>query len=747
MSLKLNYLPISFSETQFSGSVLEFDRSESLVTELRALRGQHQETHYFHRRGRSIFCVPISDVDIQLGTPHVFDTDKDFQLANALARNALLRFFVAEGKTISGLRPASFVLTEHSLLPGDATIVSAHPEYSFDVRPIAPHDGAFVSGVLIDFRTRRMINLTAAELVDKGVNLEGLYLQADMEDDVPYVDRRFRRQLIGRVQSVSGDVAHLSDAQADSVVLTDAYLEPSGHNFEFVGQCLGLGGNKGFWKTFRDATYLVSGAENQLERIGKIGTWFEKRGSLSCSRDLHVDVLPKLFECLPGSDAGTRRSFQSPNCVLRPGGTLSVPWPVDQKIDEHGPYDAELFPDKRVTISVVCPREFVGEVEAFLAQLKDGMTSGGNANRFRKGFVRKYHLTSCDFAVTPINSSSPEAYRKAVLETIDQNPHLGMVVIRERDRALVGSANPYFVGKAAFMGQGIPVQALKIETVRNAAHAFTFNNIALAMYAKLGGVPWVLESAPGLVHEIIVGIGSARVQEQRLSGADRLIGITTVFSGDGNYLLANRTREVTFDQYTAELTSTLQETIDGLSSRYGWKEGDRVRLIFHQSFKKYKDLEAAAVKQFIEGLKGFEVEYAFVHLSTTHNWKLFDTSSDGFKGKGKNVPTRGIYVPLGPHAGLLTLTGPPQLKTPLQGCPSPLLVSIHPDSPFQSLDYIVYQVYKLTFMSWRNFSPSTIPVSLSYSNRIVDLLGHLRNIPNWNPDTLTTKLRESRWFL
>jgi hypothetical protein len=130
---------------------------------------------------------------------------------------------------------------------------------------------------------------------------------------------------------------------------------------------------------------------------------------------------------------------------------------------------------------------------------------------------------------------------------------------------------------------------------------------------------------------------------------------------------------------------------------------------------------------------------------------LFDRASTGVKWgntmKGTMVPPRGRCVPLGPNTALLTLTGAAQVKTALQGCPHPVLISIHEDSTFKSLDYLARQVFNLSFMSWRGFTPSTLPVSISYSNMIVDLLGHLRHVKNWNPETLTTALKERRWFL
>jgi len=282
-------------------------------------------------------------------------------------------------------------------------------------------------------------------------------------------------------------------------------------------------------------------------------------------------------------------------------------------------------------------------------------------------------------------------------------------------------------------------------------NAYTLNNLALSLYAKLGGIPWTLSVQQRLVHEIIVGIGSTRVGFDRLSERERLVGITTVFSGDGSYLLGNATTEASSEEYKSRLLESLRSTIAELRRRFGWQRGDKLRIIFHQSFKRYKETEAAAVTDLIAELDEFDVEFAFVQVSSDHDWKLFDENVQGVKYrngmKGSTVPDRGVIVPLGPRAALVTLTGPNQLKTDLQGCPSPILVSIHPSSTFKDLNYVSKQVFDLTFMSWRSFNPSTLPVSVSYPNMVVDLLGNLRQIPNFNPDILATKLRESRWFL
>jgi len=115
--------------------------------------------------------------------------------------------------------------------------------------------------------------------------------------------------------------------------------------------------------------------------------------------------------------------------------------------------------------------------------------------------------------------------------------------------------------------------------------------------------------------------------------------------------------------------------------------------------------------------------------------------------KGEFVPERGYAVPLGRSEILLSVTGPRALVTPLQGAPRPLLLKLHRESTFQDLEYLAAQAYRFTALSWRSLFPSARPVTILYSDLIASLLGRLRYVRNWNPDILSTMLRNSRWFL
>ena len=761
--MHLNYLPLRFTSDVFHGGTISFPgnpkdlahKESALSLKLQELREKQGTTHLFYASGNSIACVPIVPDAPLIGEVKQFTTITDFQLANALARNALFDFFKNANHTVIARKPVTVLLEKHNLASARKDIFGIFPEYTLDVRPLAPHEGEITSGVLIGFGIRYVFLKTAAELLAAGVPLDGLYVVRVLEEDVE-VPTPFERRYHGRVDHVHSGIATLSDSDVREIALDKCYLEGSRGNIEVVGRALLGDSYDAFSNDIHEKTYSVMGAEHQVKRLNDLGVWLESKSPLPCCAGLNIRVHKTPHECPRGTDAGTSHDFKSPNCVLRPGGSITVPWPVDKQIDKHGPYDAESFPDKRVRIAVICPQEFIGEVGQFLRQFKDGVHSNDDKTPFQQGFVRKYHLNGCEFTFHEVERTTAthpleESYKTASLQALQDKPHLAIAIIRAQYRDLPDSSNPYYTTKARMMAQGVPVQIIKIETIRLPGTAYILNNIGLATYAKLGGIPWTLAPNQDLAHEIVVGIGSARLGDSRRGAGERVIGITTVFSGDGQYLLANNTQEVSSEQYVDALTASLHETVTELRSRFGWKPQDRVRFVFHQSYKKYKDVEAEAVKRFAASLTDFDVQYAFVHVSDSHNWMLFDPSSAGVKwgrsNKGKMVPQRGQCVPLGPNTALLTLSGPYQVKTGNHGCPHPLLVSIHEDSTFKSLDYLARQVFNLSFISWRGFNPSTLPVSISYSNLIVDLLGHLRHVKNWNPETLATALKERRWFL
>jgi argonaute-like protein implicated in RNA metabolism and viral defense len=401
---------------------------------------------------------------------------------------------------------------------------------------------------------------------------------------------------------------------------------------------------------------------------------------------------------------------------------------------------------------VITPADLQGQAELFTKQLRDGIAS---STGFQKGFVRKYHLNDCKITVHPFQRGQniAKAYREACIEALQSHYDLALVVIEERFHELYGDANPYLVSKAVFMNNGVPVQEVEIETIRTSPYQIQFilNNIALACYSKLGGIPYAITASPVVAQELVIGLGSAVIRRQRLQGSDRVVGITTIFNADGTYLLSNTSKEADYDSYIDELLDSLRSSIEDVKKRNAWQDGDQVRLVFHV-FKPLKDLEAIAIKRFVEEIAGkYQVEFAFLTFTRDHPFTILDQNQVGVDDRGRKkgalVPERGYAINTSGSQALLTLTGPRQLKTAVQGCPKPMILKLHKESTFRDIGYLTHQAYKFTFLSWRSFFPTMSPVTIAYSQLIAKMLGELKGVSNWNPEILRTRLRTSRWFL
>jgi argonaute-like protein implicated in RNA metabolism and viral defense len=357
-------------------------------------------------------------------------------------------------------------------------------------------------------------------------------------------------------------------------------------------------------------------------------------------------------------------------------------------------------------------------------------------------------------------SQHASSYKAACTSALEKHTStkfdLALIQIEESFHDLSIPVNPYFITKESFLTHQIPVQEFEIETAQRADKglAICLNNMALATYAKLNGIPWLLKSNPTIAHELVIGLGSAQISDSRLGDKERFVGITTVFSGDGNYHLSSASKAVPFENYTAAFKEALRATVQKVRTDMNWRAKDHIRLIFHAAFKRFSDFDTRIVQEVVDDLVAeYEVEYAFVELSENHPYVIFDDQSQGKKDfetkalKGVYAPERSKILQLSNHDSLLTLTGPSEVKRPQDGLPSPLLLSLHRSSTFLDMTYITRQVFAFSCHSWRTFLPASLPVTIQYSDLIARALGSLSQLDRWNPDVMIGKIGKTRWFL
>ena len=760
----LNISPVEFDDAEVPVGVLPYESGEQLAL-LRSMQGA---THVFRRvEGTRIEAVPFVSP-----APDVGDTFKTVKLKNelglaaALIRNALINHIHALPRKVFEYRPITFLADEsrenllQQALPVGATCpdwLSVCPLYEADVRVFHfDRQDPFV-GMCLNVCTRRRITRSCHGLIADGFSVAGYYVGRRLSSTDHRIQPRFR--LVGRVERVEGGLLHLADHRPDEETIDgrDAFIEAAA--FEpLVRHALGASAGAALDRLDSLLTSFRTGP-SRLERLRAICGYF-------CNRRIEVfpGVTCHATEFLSQSQrAAFPRIDKAPPVVyvFDSTGSKTDTW-HDRGMDNFGPYSAPTFTPTRPRICVVCQREHKGRIEQFIRKFLRGVTSPGSRRApFAKGFVRKYALEDATTDFYEAEGASAAAYQKAVYRAIAAQTEQGfrydlaLVETEERFHDLRGATNPYLVTKAEFMSHQIPVQEFEIETtdIPDSRLQYVLNNMGLATYAKLGGVPWLVRAHLPIAHELVIGMGSAHVGEGRLGDTERVVGITTVFSGDGNYCVSTLSRSVPFEDYAAELLASLKSTIGRLSRSMNWQPKEHVRLVFH-AFKPLKEAEEEAVKALIATLGDYDVEYAFLHVVEDHPMLLFDEAQKGepaYDGRGgvKGVcaPERGRFLRLSGHEVLITLTGPRDVKQASDGMPRPILLRLGRGSTFNDMSYLTRQVNTFACHSWRSYFPSPLPVTILYSELIARLLGNLSALPQWNPIQLVGRIGEGRWFL
>lgn len=644
--------------------------------------------------------------------------------------------------------------------------------HSFDTRMFqAPgSDSRLFLGLVLRVDTSNEIDIPASALIAAGMDLTGRYVCRRGEPEDTSILPRLHT--LGRVVGAEAGKLALADTSAeDRIDPSSVLLEPRQENLANVVRLFYPKDAGRILESLRQRRQPYVSASGKLNTITSTLNGIREKlplvfgGGLTATIGVPIQAGDALF---PSAITTSRPGF-----LFGAQGREAGQSP-DQGIARFGPYKYTQHERNEPLIAVICERQYRGRVELFAEALRAGFDDGlwqeavrrrtrPPENPFRGGLLAKFRLQRVQFEFEEVADVMPESYAGAigrVLTRLPRRPDLGLVQTRKAFEALPADRNPYLVAKAAFMKAGICVQSAHIETMEmpHANLAYTLNNLALATYAKLGGLPFVMSTRTPATHELVVGLGYSEVGEGRFGPRSRYVGITTVFQGDGRYLVWGQTREVEFEGYAQALLENLRSTIRFVREENNWQRGDRVRLVVHV-YKPLKHSEMDSIKAVVQDLISDQhaVEYAFLDVSQHHEVELYDLNQRGVtyyspgtgpRLKGVGVPIRGQCRQLSARSAVLQLIGPHEVKTDYQGLPQPLLIELHPESDFTDLTYLVRQVFHFSYLSWRSFFPAIEPVTILYSRLIANALGNLRLVPGWQSQALTVgPLRDSMWFL
>lgn len=649
------------------------------------------------------------------------------------------------------------IMTRLKRLPPVVSKFKIHLTFELDARLIELREGELQVGLFVDIATNWQILATLDELQAAGIDVAGLYVLRRIPDPKG-------RRLIGRIKEVVGLKVILSEVYGDAneVSVDDVLLEGSRASFaRCLKQLLGRTYDV-FEKERQEQEGLVLVGDALDERVGRMGEYLQKASPLTLCPNLQCSI----GERIPMQNVGNYRTVVQTAPVdycfdAARSKRNKYAWPG---LESFGPFSRDTLAKKSPRILFVFPDSVQGPAERFLRYFRDGIASLQNS-RYSGGFAKTYGLVnpqfvSCRIPLFPRQNDNPaDTYRRAISEFLSRDAQFdaAIVTILDDHARLPDQQNPYLHSKAVLLMAGIPVQDVRVFTISQPEASLQYNlqNISVALYAKLNGIPWTVDHDLSIADELVIGLGTCEIGESRFEARKRFIGITTVFRGDGNYLLSNLSSECGYDDYPQVLQRSTVEVLKEIKKRNGWQPGDTVRVVVH-SFKPLKKLELAHIMKDCVATVGQEqnIEFAFLTVTQDHPFRLFDRGQEGIPLRNHSdimkavfVPQRGVIAQLGAYTRLLCTNGPELIKRPVSPLPLPLLVHIHPESTYRDLASLAEQVLKFTSLSWRSTLPAKLPVTIYYSELIAGLLSRLRSVPDWSPAMLNIKLRASKWFL
>lgn len=761
----LNVAPVLYNGANIS--IEKFTYSEELFSEF---QDKCRRTHLVKRSGNDIMLVPLTpDAPRQGGENATIDLRQDLSLVRSLATNSLFRTLLAENYWIYRVKPVSWLwlkgnLLDESLPQGVKSVkgLGVYVKWEVDFRVVDPlGNGSFVS-MNINISTAPRVAMSCQSLINSGFPLHGYYVGVPNSSKNPDLKPRF--QTMGRVTAIldSGlirldDVKEGQPAEVDPI---DVFLEP---REDILEACV-----RYFYKEHASevlANLQKKSAEYHIgdKKLTKLKTGLKDLQKLPL--ELLSGVPFQIGEFLtdktatPPAPCIEVQTAEKPRFIYTYGGS-KFDEHNDRGLKNYGPYSKEYFTPVKPRICVICQAKKKGQVELIVHKFLNGIPPvnwGKEGRTFEyTGLKTKFYLQESTPEFFTAADDSADAYYKAITNALQaandssQPWNLAIVQVDAAFRDRPADKNPYLLAKARFISQGVAVQEFALEVLNGPDERvmWSLNNMALATYAKMGGEPWLLTAERPIAHEVVFGIGSAMVHNSRMSRKERMVGITTVFTGDGSYFLNNISAAVSAEDYFETLLHNLRNTMERVKTSYNWQPRDSVWLIFH-AFKTFKDKEAEAVKAVMKELGDYQVEFAFVHVAATHPYLLFDTNQPGvgYYKKGIFAPSRMKYFRLSDHVSIVCLTGAQELKQASDGMPQPVQLILHKDSTFKDMTYLARQVVKFGAHSWRSFSPAPMPVTVYYSQLVAQMLSQLTGVNSWNPDSLYNKIGSTRWFL
>ena len=268
----------------------------------------------------------------------------------------------------------------------------------------------------------------------------------------------------------------------------------------------------------------------------------------------------------------------------------------------------------------------------------------------------------------------------------------------------------------------------KMEMQNDFGWSMSLTNIALAMLAKLDGIPWRLKSNPK--KELVVGIGAFKEVQEDV----RYIASSFVFQNNGVF---NR-----FDYYHESDVDVMAGSIAEAVNNYASLIEEPQRLIIHF----YKTMSKDEIEPIQKELKALDLDIPIFIIT------INKTESEDIVAFDRNwaelMPESGTFINIGFNHYLLfnNTRYSANSAAKVDGHPFPLKLKFQCTdeellNDANTIRELIDQVYQFSRMYWKSLRQQNLPVTIKYPEMVAQIAPHFEgnDIPSYGKTNL--------WFL
>lgn len=289
----------------------------------------------------------------------------------------------------------------------------------------------------------------------------------------------------------------------------------------------------------------------------------------------------------------------------------------------------------------------------------------------------------------------------------------------------------YYELKNRCLQENIPSQTVHLETINNYNKLkWSVGSIALQIFSKLSGVPWIVE--PSHENCLIVGYGQANRYNDNNGKLERYFSYSVLVDSSGKFIeIKQLGDEANKKQFLEQVTNNISELVENHS--------EYKKIVFHIP-QKIKREDIIEIQNTLDSINS-ELELSIIKINDDPKYLGFN------KQENTLVPYESSFMKISDKEYLLWPEGLNfHNKRAIKRYGNPLHISFYYSNrkeDFNNHNKYLQDILNLSGANYRGFNAKSLPVSVYYPKLIADFTKHFKELDL----QLSTNDTKKPWFL